>query len=61
MSVEVVPTGPELDYVAVCSCGWQSLQMDNLKQARAVRCAVMDAELEGAKRRARRLEPARSA
>jgi hypothetical protein len=49
------------NHVAICSCGWESLPLVNRFDAVMENCAVMEAELEGAERRARRKQLARTA
>lgn len=54
--VERVPNGRETDHVPVCSCGWEGLATADRFAAATKRCAVLEAEQEGAARRARRLQ-----
>lgn len=55
ITVQAVTAGRETDYVAVCSCGFEALPVTDRHSAVTQRCEVMEAELEGVKRRARRL------
>jgi hypothetical protein len=58
MSVLEVPNGVAVDYVAICSCGWEALPWTERELAATDRCEVLVAEVDGAKRRARRLKVA---
>jgi hypothetical protein len=61
LSIIEVPNGREVDHVAQCSCGWESLPLANRFDAVAENCAVMEAELEGTRRRGKRRQLARTA
>jgi hypothetical protein len=54
MSVIQEPNGRETDYIAICSCSWESLPQTVILDALAMPCPVMEAELEGARNRGQR-------
>jgi hypothetical protein len=56
MSYLIVKNGSDTDYVAVCACNWESLPLSNPFDVQQEQCEVLQAELEGARRRRRRAE-----
>jgi hypothetical protein len=56
MTYETVKTGSDTDYVAVCACGFESLPLSNPFDVQQEQCDVLQAEIEGARRRRRRAE-----
>lgn len=61
MVIETIVTGAEVDYVAVCVCGFEGLPTSDRDEAKRQQCEVLAAEIEGRKRRARRRDLAKSA
>lgn len=61
MSIREVRNGRDTDHLADCSCGWLSLPYPNRFDAVMEKCPVMEAELEGAQRRAKYRALAQSA
>jgi hypothetical protein len=62
MSILEVPNGRhDVDHVAQCSCGWESLPLPTRLAAVMEQCEVMSAELDGARRRHVRNQLARTA
>lgn len=54
MSVRQERNGDVVDFIAECSCGWESLPTPEVLDAYASQCSVMEAEIEGARNRALR-------
>lgn len=56
MSFITVKNGNDTDFIAQCSCGFESLPLSNPFDVQQEVCEVLQAEIEGARRRRRRAE-----